>query len=125
MSKGERELVEQIVETYREAEFQPPTVEQVKARVARNRAAVPDLVRLAASEGRLVKVSAEFYLHADLEGRMRETLAGRLSGGEGLTVSQIREILATTRKYAVPFCEYLDRIGLTERKGDVRVLRAG
>jgi len=124
LSKGERELVEQIVAIYQEAEFQPPTVEQVKARVARNRAAVGDLVRLAASQGRLVKVSADFYLHADQEERMREMLATRLSGGEGLTISQIREILATTRKYAVPFCEYLDRIGLTERKGDVRVLRA-
>jgi selenocysteine-specific elongation factor len=39
-----------------------------------------------------------------------------------LTLSEIREILETTRKYAVPLCEYLDRIGFTKRQGDVRVL---
>ena len=64
----------------------------------------------------------DFYLDAEAERRMRDNLAERLSGGEGLTVSQIREILQTTRKYAVPLCEYLDRIGFTERQGDVRVL---
>jgi selenocysteine-specific elongation factor len=41
-----------------------------------------------------------------------------------LTVSQIREILGTTRKYAMPFCEHLDRIGFTRRQGDLRVLAA-
>jgi len=42
-----------------------------------------------------------------------------------LTISQIREILGTTRKYAVPLCEYLDNIGFTERQGDVRVIAGG
>jgi selenocysteine-specific elongation factor len=30
--------------------------------------------------------------------------------------------LGTTRKYAVPFCEYLDRVGVTRRAGDLRIL---
>jgi selenocysteine-specific elongation factor len=37
-------------------------------------------------------------------------------------MSQIREILGTTRKYAVPLCEYLDSVGFTKRVGDLRVL---
>jgi selenocysteine-specific elongation factor len=32
--------------------------------------------------------------------------------------------LGTTRKYAVPLCEYLDRAGVTRRAGDLRVLAA-
>ena len=42
--------------------------------------------------------------------------------GPGATVAEIRDLLGTTRKYAIPLCEYLDRIGLTAREGDVRVL---
>ena len=38
-----------------------------------------------------------------------------------MTVSEIRDLLGTTRKYAVPFCEYLDRVGVTRREGDLRV----
>jgi selenocysteine-specific elongation factor len=39
----------------------------------------------------------------------------------GLTVAEIRDLLGTTRKYAVPLCEYLDRVGVTRREGDLRV----
>ena len=55
---------------------------------------------------------------------MRRRLAARLAGGGGATVAEIRDLLGTTRKYAVPFCEYLDRTGITRREGDLRVLAA-
>ena len=34
-------------------------------------------------------------------------------------MAELRDLLGTTRKYAVPIGEYLDRIGLTRREGDV------
>ena len=37
-------------------------------------------------------------------------------------MSELRELLGTTRKYSVPIGEYLDRIGLTIRDGDLRRL---
>ncbi len=37
-----------------------------------------------------------------------------------MTMAELRDLLGTTRKYAVPIGEYLDRIGLTRREGDVR-----
>ena len=39
-----------------------------------------------------------------------------------MTMADLRDLLGTTRKYAVPIGEYLDRIGLTRRDGDVRRL---
>ena len=53
---------------------------------------------------------------------MRRLVSERLREGSGLTVAEIRDILGTTRKYAVPLCEYLDRIGVTRREGDLRLL---
>ena len=40
----------------------------------------------------------------------------------GLELPEIRDLLGTTRKFAVPLCEYLDRVGVTKRAGDLRVL---
>jgi selenocysteine-specific elongation factor len=37
-------------------------------------------------------------------------------------MSEIRDILGTSRKFAVPIGEYLDRIGWTRREGDIRTL---
>ncbi|OHB66567.1 MAG: hypothetical protein A2V70_17530 [Planctomycetes bacterium RBG_13_63_9] len=122
LSDKDRELVDEMVEIYRRAGYQPPTVAELKGQVSRNQAAVAELVQLAARDGRLVEISSQWYLDAEAERQMRTTLADRLGQADGLTVSQIREILKTTRKYAVPLCEYLDRVGFTKREGDVRKL---
>ena len=53
---------------------------------------------------------------------MRSKVAERLRAGPGATVAEIRDLLGITRKYAVPICEYLDRVGVTRREGDLRVL---
>ncbi len=39
-----------------------------------------------------------------------------------VSVSEVRESLATSRKYAVPILEKLDQLGITKRKGDYRIL---
>jgi selenocysteine-specific elongation factor len=123
LSKHEQRLYETILEAYRSAGCQPPTVEELQAGAQRNQASVPQLVELGVTDGNLVRISPEFFLHADVERQLRATLRERLAAG-GLTLSQIRESLGTTRKYAVPLCEYLDRIGFTRREGDLRLLAA-
>jgi selenocysteine-specific elongation factor len=122
LSAGEQKLVDEIIDRFRAAGFQPPTVNELQKSVLKNQAVVPKLVELAAAEGHLIAVSSEFYLHREIEGKLRETLTAELASGKGLTMSEIRERLATTRKYAVPICEYLDRIGFTRREGDLRYL---
>jgi selenocysteine-specific elongation factor len=37
-----------------------------------------------------------------------------------MTIAEFRDILGTTRKYALPFLEYLDSHKITLRVGDVR-----
>jgi selenocysteine-specific elongation factor len=122
LSKNEQKLVDDIVARYREAGLNAPSLEEVQAGVTKNQALVPQLVSLAVAEGHLVKIAPSMYLHADVERGIRTTLSERLRGTPGLTMSQIREILGTTRKYAVPLCEYLDSVGFTKRVGDLRVL---
>lgn len=122
LSVNERKLFEQLVQQYRDAGFQPPTIKQCKERTTKNREAVQSLIDLAVVEQQLVQIDSELLLHADVERELRRMLAERLTADQGLTVSEIREILDTSRKYAVPFCEYLDKAGFTRRQGDVRLL---
>ena len=57
----------------------------------------------------------------DAAAEMRRRVTEKLAAGPGLTVAEIRDLLGTTRKYAVPICEYLDKAGATKRQGDLRV----
>ena len=86
-----------------------------------NAASLRDLFDVCVAEGHLVKVTEEIYLHADAEAEMRRRVTAKLADGPGLTVAEIRDLLGTTRKYAVPLCEYLDRAGVTRREGDLRL----
>lgn len=122
LSANQRKLKDKIVEAHAAAGLQPPEPKDFAPQAAGNAAALKDIYEVAVAEGFLVKVADDLYLHADTDAAMRRAVSDRLRGGTGATVAEIRDLLGTTRKYAVPICEYLDRIGLTKREGDLRVL---
>jgi selenocysteine-specific elongation factor len=122
LSKREQDLAEWIVARHRQAAFRPPALEQLKSEATHNRAVVEDIVELLVRDGRLVRITPEYVIAAEAAERMERSLREALKDGRHLTVSDIRQLLKTSRKYAVPLCEYADRIGLTRRLGDVRVL---
>jgi selenocysteine-specific elongation factor len=122
LSGNQRKLKDKIVATYQEARFQPPEPAQFTGQAGGHAANLHDLFEVCVAEGVLVHITEELFLHADTETDMRRLISERLQQGSGLTVAEIRDLLGTTRKYAVPLCEYLDRIGLTQRQGDLRLL---
>jgi selenocysteine-specific elongation factor len=122
LTQNERKLLSQLIDQYHDAGLQTPTVKQAQQSATKNQSSVPHLIELAVASGELVQVAPDFYLHQEVDRELREKLVGHLSQGKGLTLSEIREILNTSRKYAVPYCEYLDRIGFTRREDDLRVL---
>jgi selenocysteine-specific elongation factor len=122
LSTNQRKLKDRIVEAHATAAFQPPEPKEFAPQAGGNAAALKDIFEVAVAEGLLVRVTDDIYLHADTDVEMRRRVAERLRGGPGATVAEIRDLLGTTRKYAVPICEYLDRVGLTTREGDLRVL---
>jgi selenocysteine-specific elongation factor len=122
LSVNQRKLKDRIVEAHVAAMFTPPEPKEFVNLAAGNAAALKDIFEVAVAEGLLVKITDEFHLAAEAEAEMRQRVAERLRNGPGATVAEIRDLLGTTRKFAVPICEYLDRIGLTRRDGDMRVL---
>jgi selenocysteine-specific elongation factor len=124
LSANLRKLKDKLVAAYQVGGFQPPEPASFAPQAGGNAANLKDLFDVCVGEGYLVKVTDDIYLHADVEADMRRRVVERLQQGTGLTVAEIRDILGTTRKYAVPLCEYLDRSGVTRRDGDLRFLPA-
>jgi selenocysteine-specific elongation factor len=92
---------------------QPPTVKELLAD-----GFASDVVDAAARAGRVVRISPELVVAPELV--QRALAAVRTHAETGLTVSALRELLGTSRKYAVPLAEWMDREGLTRREGDLR-----
>ena len=122
LSANLRKLKDKLVAAYQEARFQPPEPASFAGAAGGNAASLKDLFEVCAAEGFLVHVGGDLYLHADADADMRRLVRERFTQhGGGLTVAEIRDLLGTTRKYAVPLCEYLDRVGVTRREGDLRL----
>ncbi len=93
------------------APFSPPVPSSASQR---------ELLALAA-RGDLVHADGIWFASSALEAAA-ERIAGLLSAQpDGVTVAEIREALGTTRKYALPLVGYLDRTGVTRRRGDLRI----
>lgn len=122
LSQKERELKAQIARTLSAAGLAPPGPEELAANAGSRAATIPDLLNLLIDEERLVEISPQFYLDYDVADELRRRVIERLSDGSTITMAELRDMLGTTRRYAVPIGEYLDRIGVTVREGDLRRL---
>lgn len=101
-----------LLEKIGAAAFSPP--------LAVDLGADPTLLRVLVDEGDLVRVG-DFFLTRARAGEARALVRQAIEAEGPRTVAQIRDLLGTSRKYAVPLCEWLDATGATLRRGDVRV----
>jgi len=73
--------------------------------------------------GDLILLEENLLFHRLAIGLAKQKVEEFLRNKGEATVSEIKQHLGTTRKYAVPLLVYLDTIGLTERDGDMRRLK--
>ena len=110
------DVVAGLVELVRLAEPTPPSIAEL---VANGSSA--SIVDTAVRSGALVRISPELVLTPRFVARAESLV--RDAGEAGITVAAVRQALGTTRKYAVPLLEHLDRTGVTRREGDLRFAR--
>ncbi len=113
LAPEQRKVRDQLIAAIEVGGFQPP--------LAKDLGADPSLLRSLAGSGELVKVS-EFYLTSAQAATARRVVREHIEQHGPVTVADIRDLLGTTRKYAVPLCEWLDATGATLRRGDQRLL---
>jgi selenocysteine-specific elongation factor len=114
---------EQIEQAFAKAGLTVPSVKEVLAQLAIERARAEKLLQILLREGVLIRISAELIFHRNALGRLVELLRGyKKAKGQRIGVPAFKELTGVTRKYAIPLLEYLDRRRLTRRAGDERVI---
>ena len=76
----------------------------------------PVLVKLQ-GDGRVVRIDEKFVLHADAARELRRAVAD--GSTDGARASEWGRALGLSRKYSIPFLEYLNREGVLRREGDL------
>jgi selenocysteine-specific elongation factor len=80
-------------------------------------------LRFLIEQGDIIELNEEVVLLSDGAKQMRSTVVDFISNNGPATASQLRQSIGTSRRVIIPFLEYLDRVGVTQRIGDSRQLR--
>ena len=120
LSGKDEQLKEKIIKELEPAGFQPPEKSELAKKLSLDEKRLTDVLRLMDKEGALVRINDSLYLPDSVYQRMISLLKEFFAKKPEMAVSEFRDVLGTTRKYALPYLEYLDSHKLTMRVGDLR-----
>ncbi|MDQ6654402.1 MAG: SelB C-terminal domain-containing protein, partial [Verrucomicrobiota bacterium] len=70
----------------------------------------------------VVEIAPDLVVSSEALAAMRRCIAEVIRRSGPATVSELRQALGSSRRVVVPLLEYFDRLGVTRRSGDKRVL---
>ncbi len=103
--------------------FLPAELAAVVARVRESRVnGASKAFDMLLAKGAFVKVNEELYRGTQIA-QIRSRVQTFLHEHSRMTMAEFRDLIGTSRKYAVPLLEWFDARGITVRSGDYRMLR--
>jgi selenocysteine-specific elongation factor len=113
-------IKEDVLKALLGSSFSPPDEKEIIARFGEKGKTI---LQVLVDSNELIRLEEGVLFHRDVLEKAKQQIHSFIHAKEEATVSELRQHLGTSRKYAVPLVEYLDRIGFTERDGDVRRLK--
>jgi selenocysteine-specific elongation factor len=102
--------------------FQPPSEKELAGKAGVPAEAFKKVVTLLIEDGEIVRLEPGIVMHQTAIEEGRGRIVKYLKEHGEATASDLKGVLGTTRKFAVPLLEHLDRAGVTRRSGSMRTL---
>jgi selenocysteine-specific elongation factor len=123
LSERQRALAERLRAEARAAGLEPPTPRDWAAQLGAEPGELRDVLAHLEREGALVHAPGELWFDRASVDALRARVIAQLEAHGALDTPAYKELIGTTRKYAVPLMELFDAEHLTLRRGATRVLR--
>ncbi|MGM0502793.1 MAG: selenocysteine-specific translation elongation factor [Bacillota bacterium] len=121
LSKAEKQLQDEIIEEFSKNKYMPPKLSELKSNYQQQEL-VEEICDLLIRKQKLVKVAYDLYFTNQAILDAEKSLRDYLEQEAEIDVAKFRDLLDSSRKYALPLLEYFDQRGVTVREGDIRVL---
>ncbi|MCG0276703.1 MAG: selenocysteine-specific translation elongation factor [Thermosediminibacteraceae bacterium] len=121
VSGRQKEIAEKLLRKFKEKGWAPPSLDELMVSFTGEAGEVKEVLNWLVSRGDIIKINEEIYMAREWVEKARELLQKFFNENSELTVAQFRDMLGTTRKYALPLLEYMDGIKVTRRLKDTRV----
>ena len=105
-----------ILKTLRDAKYDFVRYSEIDMKGA-DRNTADDILNILLEEEQIVKVADDLYTLKSYMDEARETIKGKLEENPVITIAEVRDIFATSRKSAKPILEYMDSIKVTKKVG--------
>jgi len=120
---SDQKILTQLETEIRESGFTPPSLEDLSLQLDLDQEVFQEYVTVLVESKRIVIPEKGIVFHIDTIQRGSEHIRQYLGEKGSATVSELKELLGTSRKWALPLLNFYDRQGLTYRKGDRRFLQ--
>jgi len=104
--------------------FKPPGIQEIKDKFNMQKDA-RDILNYMLEHEILVLVKEDTIFHINGIRKAKEFIKEEIGKTNKINASRLRDILNTSRKYAISLLEYFDSINFTRRIGDDRILAKG
>ena len=122
----DEDLQQEIIRIYQQSALKPPNFKDVLSTMGEyQESQVRQVFDLLLRERRLIKISESLYFLADEIDNLAKNVSGYIQKNGEIDAQGFKDLSGLTRKFSIPLLEYFDKIKLTIRIGDKRVLRKG
>ncbi|MFW6294171.1 MAG: selenocysteine-specific translation elongation factor [Halanaerobium sp.] len=122
LNDKEKEIREKIIKEYKKNLFAPASSSEITAQFE-NIEKAEAVFNYLLSEGEIIRLKEDIYLYKTALEKAKEKLKKYFEENETIELAEFRDLLNSTRKYALPILEKFDRDKITSRDGDKRKLR--
>ena len=113
----------EVMETiYRQAGYAPPTTDEVLGQMGKDQKKAQQVHAALVGSGTLVRMDAQMCFHREAYDEAVRQIVEQCRAQGQITLAEVRDLLGTSRKYAMAILDTLDREKVTKKVGDVRVL---
>jgi selenocysteine-specific elongation factor len=123
LSREEQELAATIEQIYLQGKFHAPAFGDLVERLPCQPAKVKRVFDLLLEQGVIVRLADNVYLHRTALQEAKDAVVSHFAKSPELSPADMKNLVGASRKFAIPLMEYFDRINLTVRKENVRVLK--
>ena len=126
LTKRQRAIREKLLEEFRNAGYDTIPPEEIPGLFdAQDKTDVAMVTESLLSSGELVMLTKQIYWHRDAFDNARAVAEAHFRENKELTMPQFRDLLGTSRKYALAMLDYLDSARVTKKTCDIRTLFKG
>ncbi len=122
VTEHQQKLMDKIANIYFEQGFATPDIFNIAERIGISESEVDEILQILFETEVLIKAEEGIIFHQKRVDEATQLIKAHFNQQHQLTVADFREMIASSRKYAVPLLNYFDSIGLIIRQHDVRVI---